>query len=258
MRVVARGRRDRCAHRVAQGGHHRARQVPAARLRPAEPQTPCRTASSRPRSAPPARRRATCFEWPALATTQDEASSARAAEDGGGGGGGRLFEALGENHRFAPGSRFTVERDPFDDSAGVEYVVRGVSHAARTRAGSRGESGASYANRITAFPVATVWREKFVTPRPAMTGIHSAVVLGGDGEEIHADQYGRVKVRFFWDHRAGCHRRHRCWVRVVQPWAGNTWGWQHLPRVGTEVAVAFLDGDPDRPVVDRRVLQRQR
>jgi type VI secretion system secreted protein VgrG len=189
------------------------------------------------------------FQWPALATTQDEASSharlrMEAAEAE-----AKLFEAVGENHLFAPGSRFTVERDPFDDGTGVEYVVRGVSHSGQDHSWVTGESGASYANRITAFPVATVWREKFVTPRPAMTGIHSAIVLGGDGEEIHADQYGRVKVRFFWDHRNDATADTACWVRVVQPWAGNTWGWQHLPRVGTEVAVAFLDGDPDRPVV---------
>jgi type VI secretion system secreted protein VgrG len=189
------------------------------------------------------------FQWPALAMTQDEATSharlrMEAAEAE-----ANLFEALGENHLFAPGSRFTVDRDPFDERAGVEYVVRGVSHSGQDHSWVTGESGASYANRITAFPVATTWREKLVTPRPAMTGIHSAVVLGAEGEEIHADQYGRVKVRFHWDHRQDATADTACWVRVVQPWAGNTWGWQHLPRVGTEVAVAFLDGDPDRPVV---------
>jgi type VI secretion system secreted protein VgrG len=197
------------------------------------------------------------FQWPALATTQDEASSharlrMEAAEAE-----ANLFEALGENHRFAPGSRFTIARDPFDDRAGVEYVVRGVSHSGQDHSWVTGESGASYANRITAFPVATVWREKLVTPRPAMTGIHSAVVLGAEGEEIHADKYGRVKVRFHWDHRQDATADTACWVRVVQPWAGNTWGWQHLPRVGTEVAVAFLDGDPDRPVVIGGFYNRQ-
>ncbi len=189
------------------------------------------------------------FQWPALATTQDEASSQARLRMEAAEAEANLFEALGEHHLFAPGSRFTVERDPFDDRAGVEYVVRSLSHNGQDHSWITGESGASYANRITAFPVETVWRDKLVTPRPAMAGIHSAIVLGGSGEEIHADEYGRVKVRFFWDHREDATADSACWVRVVQPWAGNTWGWQHLPRVGTEVAVAFLDGDPDRPVV---------
>ena len=88
-----------------------------------------------------------------------------------------------------------------------------------------------------------------MTPRPVMAGIHSAVVIGDAGEEIHSEQYGRVKVSFFWDHRKTITADNGIWVRVIQPWAGNTWGWQSLPRVGCEVAVAFFDGDPDRPVI---------
>ena len=82
-----------------------------------------------------------------------------------------------------------------------------------------------------------------------MAGIHSAVVIGDSGEEIHSEQYGRVKIRFFWDHRKDMTADNGVWVRVIQPWAGNTWGWQSLPRVGCEVAVAFFDGDPTGPVI---------
>jgi len=93
-----------------------------------------------------------------------------------------------------------------------------------------------------------------------MDGIHTALVLGPqhgkdaqiksqDGEEIHTDSLGRVKVRFYWDHRADATGGQAVWARVVQPWAGKGWGAQFIPRVGTEVAVAFVDADPDRPIV---------
>jgi type VI secretion system secreted protein VgrG len=189
------------------------------------------------------------FEWPALELTQ-AAVKARArlkmeaaeAEAG-------LIEALGANPSFMPGTRFTVATDPYTAAEGVEYIVRSVSSSGNDQNWVTGGSSSNYTNRIVAFPSATVWREKFVTPRPVMAGIHSALVIGDSGEEIHSEQYGRVKVSFFWDHRKDITADNGIWVRVIQPWAGNTWGWQSLPRVGCEVAVAFFDGDPDRPVV---------
>jgi len=74
-------------------------------------------------------------------------------------------------------------------------------------------------------------------------------VLAPSGEEIHTDDQGRVKIRFFWDWREDATADSSDWVRVVQPWGGNQWGGQFIPRVNTEVAVAFMDADPDRPVV---------
>ncbi|HVZ09616.1 type VI secretion system Vgr family protein [Rhodopila sp.] len=189
------------------------------------------------------------FAWPALAETSDEASAkarrlieASEAE-------AALVEALGENPLLLPGGRFTLSRDPFDDSQNVDYIVRSVSSSGHDRSWLGGDAQADYGNRIVAFKASVPWRDRTITPRPAMGGLYSAVVLGNDGEEIHADQYGRVKVRFFWDHRDDATADSTIWARVIQPWSGNSWGWQHLPRVGTEVAVAFLDGDPDRPVV---------
>jgi type VI secretion system secreted protein VgrG len=189
------------------------------------------------------------FEWPALALTQsDVAARARlkmeAAEAEAG-----LIEALGANPGFMPGTRFTIAADPYTGAANVEYVIRSVSSSGHDQGWVTGGGASDYTNRIVAFPSATTWREKFVTPRPVMAGIHSAVVIGDTGEEIHSEQYGRVKVSFFWDHRKDITADNGIWVRVIQPWAGNTWGWQHLPRVGCEVAVAFFDGDPDRPVI---------
>ena len=99
-----------------------------------------------------------------------------------------------------------------------------------------------------------------VTPRPRMDGVHTALVMGPQstaastikcqsGEEIYTDDLARVKVRFYWDWRADSTGSNAVWARVIQPWAGKGWGAQFMPRVGTEVAVAFVDGDPDRPIV---------
>jgi type VI secretion system secreted protein VgrG len=93
------------------------------------------------------------------------------------------------------------------------------------------------------------WREAQTLSRPSMAGIFSAIVLGNAGEEIHADSIGRIKVRLLFDHRQETVASMAIWARVMQPWSGNTWGWQHLPRVGTEVAVSFMDGNPDAPVI---------
>jgi type VI secretion system secreted protein VgrG len=189
------------------------------------------------------------FAWPGQATTADEARArakcmVEAAEAEAG-----LIEARGANPHLLPGSRFTLAHDPFDNSQGGEYIVRGITSSGHDRGWLTGEGDAHYANTIVVFKTGVPWRERIATPRPLMGGVHSAVVLGRDGEEIHADEYGRIKIRFHWDHRGDATADSAIWVRVVQPWAGNTWGWQHLPRVGTEVAVSFLDADPDRPVV---------
>lgn len=189
------------------------------------------------------------YGWPAQATTQDEAvANARirmeAAEAE-----ATLIAASGRNHLLAPGTRITIATDPLDGSVNTEYVIRSVESEGRDSTWVTADGGPQYANRIVVFKASTVWRQGLATPRPSMSGIHTALVLGGDGEEIHADKYGRIKIRFLWDHRRDATADSTCWVRVIQPWSGNTWGWQHLPRVGTEVAVAFLEGDPDRPVV---------
>ena len=147
------------------------------------------------------------------------------------------------------GTRFVIATDPYTGAESVEYVIRSVSSSGHDHSPVAGGGASDYANRIVAFPSATTWREKFVTPRPVMAGIHSAVVIGDAGEEIHSETYGRVKVSFFWDHRKTITADNGIWVRVIQPWAGDAWGWQSLPRVGCEVAVAFFDGDPDRPVI---------
>ncbi|MCC7540786.1 MAG: type VI secretion system tip protein VgrG [Deltaproteobacteria bacterium] len=122
-----------------------------------------------------------------------------------------------------------------------------------------------YANEITAIASDVVFRPSRTTPKPVIAGIQTGIVVGDPGCELQTDYYGRIKVQLQWDrlHFADLNAdiplganpmpdadpRHLCWVRVAQTWAGAGWGAMFVPRVGMEVVVAFLDGDPDRPLV---------
>lgn len=187
------------------------------------------------------------FHWPAL-TTDPARLAARmrqgmeAAEVA-----VSLFEGTASHPGLMPGGRFTVVSDV--SGTPRDYVARSVVHQASDERPIHAGAPTYYRNSLTAFPAALPWRQPMTTPRPRMEGIHSGVVIGPEGEEVYADRLGRVKVRLRWDHRGSATAAGSCWVRVVQPWAGPGWGWQGLPRVGTEVAVAFMDGDCDRPVV---------
>ena len=106
---------------------------------------------------------------------------------------------------------------------------------------------------ITALPIDVPFRPPRLTPRVVMPGPQSAIVVGPAGEEIHADDFGRVKVHFHWDRYDKSNEKSTCWVRVSQPWAGKGWGGYFIPRIGQEVIVDFLNGDPDRPIIVGRV-----
>jgi type VI secretion system secreted protein VgrG len=93
------------------------------------------------------------------------------------------------------------------------------------------------------------WRPERRTPRPTVPGPQTAVVTGPPGEEIHTDAHGRIKCQFHWDREGRRDDASSCWIRVAQAWAGQGWGALYLPRIGHEVVVEFLEGDPDRPLV---------
>jgi type VI secretion system secreted protein VgrG len=101
------------------------------------------------------------------------------------------------------------------------------------------------------------FRAERTTPKPKVEGTQTAVVVGPAGEEIYCDEYGRVKVQFFWDRYGQLNENSSCWVRVSQIWAGKHWGAMHVPRIGQEVIVDFLDGDPDRPIIVGRVYNAE-
>jgi type VI secretion system secreted protein VgrG len=215
---------------------------------PANPDTP--PAATTPTTLPYAgAAQRDVMQWPALTflgqtVTDRTGFMIQAAEAA-----ASLTDAAGSHHMMMPGARFTLYRDPFSGAEQVDYLVQAVRHQGTDETWIAGSDRVSYVNSLTVFPALTPWRQPLVTPRPAMAGIFAAIVLGDPGEEIHADNLGRIKVRLKWDHRQQTVADMGVWARVMQPWAGNTWGWQHLPRVGTEVAVAFMDGDADRPVV---------
>lgn len=146
------------------------------------------------------------------------------------------------------GGVFTLTHDIATES-GNSWVVASVRHNARddTQINIAGQSaeGTEYSNDILALPSSVVFRPPRVTPKPYIHGLQTAVVTGPNGEEIYTDKYGRIQVTFFWDRQTTA----SCWMRVAHGIAGRGWGMQYLPRVGHEVVVSFLEGDPDRPLV---------
>ncbi|MGP0175263.1 type VI secretion system tip protein TssI/VgrG, partial [Pseudomonas sp. NCHU5208] len=106
-----------------------------------------------------------------------------------------------------------------------------------------------YRNRFTATPWDVPYRPPLKHPKPRILGSQSAVVTGPAGEEIHCDQYGRVKVQFFWDREGQADEKTSCWLRVSSSWAGDRYGAITIPRIGMEVLVTFLEGDPDQPLI---------
>ena len=154
---------------------------------------------------------------------------------------------------FTAGHKFTLVKNPRADlNAG--YILSRVVH--RWRFDSQEEEGGEalasqelYSNTYLAFPDTVTFRPPRVTPRPRIHGTQTAVVTGKAGEEIWTDQYGRIKVSFPWDHLGSGDETSSCWIRVAQGWAGSGWGMLFTPRIGMEVVVSFICGDPDRPLV---------
>ena len=119
--------------------------------------------------------------------------------------------------------------------------------------------GAEYQCQFVAMSSKQQFRPKRLTAKPFMQGPQTAVVVGPAGDEIYTDKYGRVKVLFHWD-REGEKKKDEncsCWVRVSQPWAGKAWGGVTIPRIGQEVIVDFLEGDPDQPIITGRVYNAE-
>jgi type VI secretion system secreted protein VgrG len=153
---------------------------------------------------------------------------------------------------FSPGYSFTVVKHECEAEAGQSFVVTSIKHSAKdTSYFGTGQPGEEYKNTFTCIPDTVNFRPPRVTRRPTVQGTQTAVVVGPKGEEIFTDDHGRVKVHFHWD-REGRPRRNEstsCWVRVSQAWAGKGWGTFIVPRIGQEVVVDFLEGNPDRPLI---------
>src|SRR5262249_42052966 len=111
----------------------------------------------------------------------------------------------------------------------------------------------SFSHHVEARSADRPYHPPIVTPRPKVNGVESATVVGPPGEEIHTDEFGRVRVQFHWDREGKLDDNSSCWIHSSQPWGGAGYGGVNLPRVGQEVLVDFLGGDPDRPVIVGRV-----
>lgn len=141
----------------------------------------------------------------------------------------------------------------------AEYLIINTSIHASQDLFSSGDAGAGqlYTIAFAVLPTTEVFRPQRVTPKPLIQGPQTAIVVGKASEEIWTDEYGRVKLQFHWDRYSKGDETSSCWVRVSQNWAGKRWGAFFLPRIGQEVIVEFLEGDPDRPIVTGRVYNAQ-
>jgi type VI secretion system secreted protein VgrG len=163
--------------------------------------------------------------------------------------------AAGDSNRpdFSAGAKVTLT-DHDSDTLNRDWLLTSVTHTGTQPQALEEEGGSeptSYHNRFTAIPADRTWRPQ--TPhRPLMDGPQMAIVTGPEGEEIHCDEHGRVKVRFPWDRYSKNDEHSSAWLRVSQGWAGGQYGFMALPRIGHEVIVSFLDGDPDQPIITGR------
>ena len=155
---------------------------------------------------------------------------------------------------FTTGYRFRLQSHYRQDMNEKEYVLTSLSHEA-TQGGYVSESSTSvksefrYTNTFTCLPSDVPYRPPRESVKPVVSGTQTATVVGPSGEEIHTDEYGRVKVQFHWDREGKRDENSSCWIRVAQLWAGAQWGAMYIPRIGQEVVVDFLEGDPDRPII---------
>ncbi len=153
-----------------------------------------------------------------------------------------------------PGGLFEMKEYPRKDQ-NREYLVVATTHHLTIGGYETGHSSSNYEYTCAfeALPGDYTFRAERTTPRPVMQGPQTAIVCGKSGEEIDTDEYGRVKVQFRWDRKGKNDENSSCWVRVAQVWAGASWGGMTIPRIGQEVIVDFIEGDPDRPIVTGRV-----
>lgn len=158
--------------------------------------------------------------------------------------------------RFLPGHTFSINQHPRND-VNASWWVFSVRHEGEQPGVLEHEApsdrGLHYRSFIKSIPADTRFVPQLEHPKNRVIGDQTAIVTGPDGEEIFPDKYGRVKVQFFWDREGGWNEKTTCWIRASQGWAGSQYGTMAIPRVGHEVIVSFLEGNPDRPLITGRV-----
>ncbi len=159
-------------------------------------------------------------------------------------------------HRIEVGRLLKLRQHPREDQ-NAEMLVTALSLQARVEDQESGRAGGLVQCDFSAIPSKQQFRPPRRTPKPFVQGPQSAIVTGPGGEEIYTDKYGRVKVQFHWDREGKNDDKSSCWVRASHPWAGKNFGAIHIPRIGQEVIVDFLEGDPDQPIIIGRVYNAE-
>jgi type VI secretion system secreted protein VgrG len=167
-------------------------------------------------------------------------------------------QGSGDVAGLAPGYLFTLTNHPRSDQ-NRDYVIEATTLEIVSEAYESGAAAAELSCRctLTAMDRSRSYRPPRITAKPTVHGPQTAIVTGPAGEEIWTDKYGRVKVQFHWDREGQRDENSSCWVRVSHPWAGKGWGAVSIPRIGQEVIVDFLEGDPDQPIVTGRVYNAE-
>ena len=158
------------------------------------------------------------------------------------------ISGAGGCHGFSAGACFALSNATSRD-AGQEFLLTEVNHTAEDWSLLTHDGQASYSNRFRCVQRAVPYRPPMQTPSPRIHGTQTAIVTGPGGSEICTDSFGRIKVQFHWDRYGKNNDHSSCWIRVAQTSAGRGWGGWYLPRIGQEVVVTFLEGDPDQPLV---------
>ncbi len=163
-----------------------------------------------------------------------------------------MVEGASNCRAFTTGYRFKLE-EHYNRAMDKEYVLTYIIHNAQEgtnyRSAKSGATYLDYSNQFQCIPYPHPFRPVRKTPVPIVHGTQTAIVVGPKGEEIYVDKYGRVKVQFHWDREGKRDEHSSCWIRVGTLWGGRQWGTINIPRIGQEVIVDFLEGDPDKPII---------
>ncbi len=189
------------------------------------------------------------FDFPGRYTQRDRGEGISSRLIAGHEKGQDTISSGGNARTLAPGGRFQLDAHPIASENVKNVVVSVVHHATDPSFESVGKGAPKYQNTFSCLPANVDFVPEQRSEKPVIPGMQSAIVTGPAGEEIYTDRYGRIKVQFHWDRKGQNNESSSCWMRVAQPWAGRGFGAQTLPRIGMEVGVCFMEGDPDNPVV---------
>ncbi len=189
------------------------------------------------------------FDYPGRYTQRERGEGVSSRLIGAHEKGQNTISAASSARTLQPAGRFQLEAHPIDGENQKYVIVSVVHHATDPTFDSVAKGAPRYQNTFTCLPANVDFVPEQRSEKPIIPGMQSAVVTGPAGEEIYTDRYGRVKIKFHWDRKGKSDETSSCWMRVAQSWAGRGFGTQTIPRIGMEVGVSFMEGDPDHPIV---------